>query len=283
MKFSLWTKYGALNSEPVFAAFKQSIINEGHWVTENDHDADVDVIWSVLWNGRMALNKEIFYSKKPTVVLEVGGIQRGVTWKICVNGLGVRDCLRSTGNDNTRVKQLGLKLQPWTTRGEHILICCQNPKSHQWYGMPNPAVWVNDTITTMRKHTDMPVVIRHHPRSPMTANFSHHKNVTCQIPRKVPGSYDNYDLTFDRAHAVIAWNSNTGPQALLHGIPTFTGPDSLGAGAADLDLNNIADPIKADRTQWLNDYVYTEHTLHEIASSIPLLNLLKILDNLIER
>jgi hypothetical protein len=283
MKFSLWTKYGALNSQPVFEAFKQSIINEDHSVVENDHDADVDVIWSVLWNGRMALNKEIFYSNKPTVVLEVGGIQRGVTWKVGLNGIGLHDCMTSAGNSRARAEQLGLRLQPWTIGGDHILICCQNPKSHQWAGMPKPAAWVNDTVATIRKHTEMPIIIRHHPRSPMTAHFSHHKNIACQMPKKIPGSYDNYDLTFDRAHAVVSWNSNTGPQALIHGIPTFTGPNSLAACAADTELNHIADPIKADRTQWLNDYAHAEYTLHEIAAGIPLLNLLKRLDNLVER
>ena len=283
MKFSLWTKYGALNSQPVFDAFRQSIVNEGHTVTENDLDADVDVIWSVLWSGRMMLNKEIFYANKPTVVLEVGGIQRGETWKVCINGIDLHSCLTSTGNDSTRVDQLGLQLLPWTTDGNHILICCQNPKSHQWRDMPKPAVWVNDTINTLRKHTEMPILVRPHPRWPMTECLSKYKNVSYQQPKKILDSYDNYDLNFNKVHAVVAWNSNVGPQALIHGVPAFVGPESLASCAADTDLNNIANPIKSDRTQWFNDYAHTEYTLREIAMGIPLLNLLKRLDNLVKR
>ena len=83
MKFSLWRQNGALNSRPVFDAFANSLLGAGHDVVDNDDSGDVDVIWSVLWNGRMAANKRIWQAnqtnKKPTIVLEVGGNRRGIT------------------------------------------------------------------------------------------------------------------------------------------------------------------------------------------------------------
>jgi len=87
MKISLWRQYGALNSKPVFDAFEHSAVSAGHTVVYNDPSADVNVIWSVLFNGRMAGNKNIWDQSKPTIVLEVGGIQRGVTWKVALNGI----------------------------------------------------------------------------------------------------------------------------------------------------------------------------------------------------
>ena len=60
MKFNLWTKNGALNSKPVFDAFATGAHNLGHTCVYNDTHGDVDVIWSVLWHGRMAPNKEVF-------------------------------------------------------------------------------------------------------------------------------------------------------------------------------------------------------------------------------
>jgi len=81
--FSLWRKNGALNSGPVFDAFYSGAKSLGYGCVDNSHDADVDVIWSVLWNGRMAANKVIWdrnlAQSKPTIVLEVGGIKRGIT------------------------------------------------------------------------------------------------------------------------------------------------------------------------------------------------------------
>jgi hypothetical protein len=91
MKFSLWTNYGALNSKPVFDAFRQGCRSLGVACVDNSNDADVDVIWSVLFSGRMAGNKDIWErnaaNSKPTIVLEVGGIQRNTTWKVGLNGI----------------------------------------------------------------------------------------------------------------------------------------------------------------------------------------------------
>ena len=56
MKFSLFRDYGAQNSKPVFDAFANSLSSNGHVVVDNTYDCDVGVIWSVLWNGRMAPN-----------------------------------------------------------------------------------------------------------------------------------------------------------------------------------------------------------------------------------
>ena len=60
MKFSLFTDYGAQNSKPVFDAFATSLSSAGHTVVNNDWDSDVAVIWSVLWNGRMAGNEKVW-------------------------------------------------------------------------------------------------------------------------------------------------------------------------------------------------------------------------------
>ena len=127
MKFSLWTQYGALNSAPVFDAFRQGAHCLGFKCIENSEDADVDVIWSVLFNGRMAGNKAIWErnsaNSKPTIVLEVGGINRGTTWKVGLNGIN-RDAYFGPNNNNSdRYRLLGLSLKPWKDAGKFILIC----------------------------------------------------------------------------------------------------------------------------------------------------------------
>ena len=80
MKFTLFREYGALNSKPVFDAFEKSLIDAGHRSLDDDMHADVAVIWSVLWAGRMVGNKPIWdYFRKTgrnVIVLEVGGLQR---------------------------------------------------------------------------------------------------------------------------------------------------------------------------------------------------------------
>ena len=78
MKIEVWTDYGPLNSKPIFKAFIKSLENAGETIVLNKScNADVAVIWSVLWRGRMQQYQRVwneFRSKgKPVVVLEVGG------------------------------------------------------------------------------------------------------------------------------------------------------------------------------------------------------------------
>src|SRR5210317_1645683 len=105
MKFNLWTQYGALNSKPVFDAFATGAKLLGHEVVYNS-TSGIDVIWSVLWNGRMAGNRMIweknFNNNKPTIVLEVGGIKRNITWKVGLNGINRDGDYIPSGNNNNR-------------------------------------------------------------------------------------------------------------------------------------------------------------------------------------
>lgn len=276
MKFSLWTQYGALNSKPVFDAFRHSLIQAGHTVYDNRPNADVDVIWSVLWSGRMLTNKSIWdfaqAQGKPVVVLEVGGIVRSTTWKVGLNGIN-KDAFFSVGNDAARANSLGLTPRPWRTLGDHILLCGQHDRSLQWQGMPNMSQWVVDTINEVRKYTDRKIVIRPHPRCPITAVENQFKNVITQTPTKRAGSYDDYDMRFDNAHAVVSWSSNPGICAVINGYPVFTGPTSLAHAVANHSLSDIETPQMPERQQWLNDYAHTEWTVQEIAAGLPLKHL----------
>lgn len=81
MKFRLWKEYGALNSKDVFSAFERSCVANGHNISSSNSidDADCHVIWSVLFHGRMARNKDIWTRchelRKPVIVLEVGRLR----------------------------------------------------------------------------------------------------------------------------------------------------------------------------------------------------------------
>jgi hypothetical protein len=273
MKFSLWTQYGALNSKPVFDAFRHSLIQAGHTVHDNYPNADVDVIWSVLWSGRMSANKAIWDSaqaqRKPVVVLEVGGIIRNTTWKVGLNGIN-KGAFFSVGNDAARANSLGLVLKPWRTQGDHILICGQHDRSLQWQHMPNLSQWFTETIKEIRKYSDRKIVIRPHPRCPITPVENQFKNVIKQMPIKRAGTYDDYDIRFDNAHAVVSWTSNPGIRAVINGYPVFTGPNSLAQPVANHTLTDIEIPQMPDRQQWLNDYAHTEWTIQEISKGLPL-------------
>ena len=276
MRFSLWTNYGAQNSKPIFAAFADSLVAAGYDVVWNDPVSDVDVIWSVLFAGRMAPNQRIWQrnvaQSKPTVVLEVGGIKRGTTWKVGLNGINRDAFFGDAGNDSGRSDILDLRLKPWRTGGEYILICGQHDKSLQWKNMPRMSNWVIRTIETIQKHTDRPIVFRPHPRCRLPYIEKEFKNVSRQNPRQTPGSYDDYDIDYSNVYATISYSSNPGIHSIIDGVPAFVGPASLAYDVAnDIDfLHDIENPLTPDRQQWLNDYAWTEFTVEEIAQGLPL-------------
>ena len=273
MKFSLWTQYGALNSKPVFDAFANSLNNNGHDVAYNDLSADVNVIWSVLFNGRMAGNKAVWEQQKPTIVLEVGGINRGTTWKVGLNGINRDAYFGPSGNSSDRVRLLGLQVKPWKYDGEHILIAGQHDKSLQWKDMPAMATWVHDTITFIRAQTDRPIIFRPHPRCPLPAIEHDFKGVKRQDPKQIKDTYDDFDMQFNNIWATVSWSSNPAIHSIINGVPAFTGPSSLAFDVAEQNLRNIENPLYGDRTQWLNDYAHTEYTIGEISQGIPLKHL----------
>lgn len=276
MRFSLFKEFGALNSKPVFAAFEQSLKSAGHTVTEGDMHSDVAVIWSVLWHGRMAANKPVwdYYRKtgRPVIVLEVGGIKRGTTWKVGLNGINRTAYYYNKNNNETRAQMLGLTLKPWRKNGEFILICGQHDKSLQWQNQKPISKWFMNTIEKIQSHTDRPIIIRPHPRCRVDGIERQYKNVYRQNPIHVQGTYDNYDLTFERIWATLSYNSNPGPQSIIAGVPAFVETNSLAYPVGnDIDfLHDIENPLMPDRSQWLNDYAWTEFTLEEISQGLPL-------------
>ena len=281
MKVKIFSEHGAMNSQPVFDAFRQSL---KHYDITESEDYDFAVIWSVLWNGRMAKNKPVWEycvkNNKPVVVLEVGGIKRGTTWKVGINGINREAYFGEPGNADDRAKLFGLELKPWQT-GRDIIICCQNPYSHQWRKMPSPGTWVYDTIETIRKYTARPIIIRDHPRARLEYIEIEFTNVSRQAPRKIDGTYDDFDFDFHNAHAVVNWSSNPATQAVIGGVPVFVGPESLAWDVGNHDLTTINDPIKPDRTQWLNDLAYTEWTVEEIQNGKPLSRIYNKLEQLV--
>jgi len=276
MKFNLWRQYGALNSGPVFDAFHAGANALGHTCVDNSDDG-IDVIWSVLWNGRMVGNRAIWernvLQSKPTIVLEVGGIKRGTTWKVGLNGINRDAYFGPMGNDSSRASLLGLTLKPWTYDGEYILICGQHDKSLQWQGMPSMSQWIIDTITFIQAQTKRPIIFRPHPRCPLPHIEHEFKNVKRENPKHITGSYDDFDMGFNNKWATVSWSSNPGIHSIINGVPAFTGPSSLAVDVAEQNLRNIENPLYGDRIQWLNDYAHTEWTIEEISKGIPIKHL----------
>jgi hypothetical protein len=279
MKISLFNNFGALNSVPVFAAFEQGLRALDIQSNSHDLDADVAVIWSHLWSGRMRHNQAVWKtfrgSGRDVIVLEVGMLQRGRTWKIGLNGVN-RCAWFGQGSHSNRAQMLGISLQPWR-QGENIVIAVQRSDSEQWSGLPEPNIWVEQTVAKIKSVTNRPIVVRPHPRQRI-ASIS---GVTVRQPRPLVNTYDDFDLDTDLANAWCVINENSGPgcQSIIAGVPAFVGTDSLAAPVANLNLLDVEKPWMPDRTAWLEDIAHTEWTTQEIASGLPVQRLLSRLQS----
>ena len=277
MRVGIFDQYGALNSPPVWEAIRSGLDQIGVKHTAMDSSADVAIIWSQVWHGRMRPNQQVWQhfrsSGRPVIVVEVGFLRRGSTWKLGVNGTG---STAYWGQDIQpgRAEKLGVRLEPWRKPGYNIVIACQRSDSEQWAGQPPTAAWLTETARRLREHTDRPLVIRPHPRQ----RIINIPGCVIESPQPVPGTYDDFDRvrSFNTAWAVINHNSGMGPMAIMHGVPAFVHSSSLAAPVANLDLAAIENPERPDREAWLNQIAHTEWLTSEIATGEPLARLLDL-------
>jgi hypothetical protein len=117
--------------------------------------------------------------------------------------------------------------------------------------------WVRQQINMIKRLTDRPIAVRPHPRSSLSI-----PGVVMEMPRRLPNTYDDFDLGFDY-HAVVNYNSGVGIKAGIAGVPLITDVTSL-AHPISIDPAQLESPPRVDRDQWLVEIAHTEYTLQEI-------------------
>jgi hypothetical protein len=269
MRVAYFPNQCAQNSVPVMQAMLDSVRNNGHKLIENSMDADAAVIWSVLWSGRMAPNQAVWNhyrsQNRPVIVVDVGALYRGETWKVAVNAITADGYYGHTENlDWDRPRKLGISLAINLTRNPRIVIAAQHARSLQVSGLPSMESWILQQVEQIRLVTDRPIVIRPHPRSSLDlSRLLQLSNTVIEQPIKLTNTYDSYNLAFD-CHAMVNYNSGPGIQAALAGTRPIVDSSSL-AHPVSIDINNIDKPYNIDRDQWLVEICHTEYSVREIA------------------
>lgn len=243
----------ALNSGPVISAVMSSLQNLGFEVLSSSYDADIAVIWSVLWSGRMAANQDVYrYYRsqgRPVVCIEVGALHRGVTWKIALNNVNADGYYgHQLDQDPDRPAKLGIRLQTNSVNHGRVLVAGQHNRSLQLEGVDQEA-WYLKQI----ENIDKQVVVRPHPRCPLDRN-RFPKHVIWEQPQRLADTYDSFNIHWD-FDAVINYNSGPGIQAAIVGVTPVVDQTSLAYGIQD-------------REQWLIDICHTEYTVEEIEQGL---------------
>jgi hypothetical protein len=263
----------AKNSSPVISAMLDSLRQAGVSTQENSWDADAVIIWSVLWAGRMAANQAVWShyrsQGRPVIIIDVGALYRGETWKIALNSITADGYYGHTENlDYNRPRKLGISLALNFTRNPRIIVAAQHARSQQVTGLVSMEGWIIDQVERLRAVTDRPIVIRPHPRSALDRAGLVHlpPDVIIEQPVKIVDTYDSYNLAFD-CHAIVNHNSGPGIQAALAGTRPIVDSTSL-AHPVSIAHADIDRPYDRDRDQWLVEICHTEYTVQEIQQGL---------------
>jgi len=284
MRIKLYDEYGAGNSGSVFDAFRDGALAAGDDIVLDYDNSECIVIWSILFAGRMAGNRDVFRKakadKKIIIVLEVGALNRGNSWKMGIGGIN-NDATWCEPYEADRASRVfGLEPKPWKDDGEFISIFGQRTDSYQWNHMPSMEEWMTDQIINVKKVSDRPIVIRPHPRDHINRYdfLTRFSDVYMDIPKKIAGSSSdasNHMELFERSHCIINESSGPSVQGVLAGIRVKAGKSSLAWDLSLKSFDEIEQPIDKDPTEWLNRIAHTEFFNYEISSGLPWINLKK--------
>ena len=214
------------------------------------------------------------------MVIDAGAFEREVTWKIAVDNVTSEGYYGHTKNfDWDRPSLLGVSLESNTVT-DRILIAGQHDKSLQWEGMPSLEVWTVELLHTIRQHSDRSIVVRFHPRCPFFIPPHRFKMLllntvitacVLEIPLQVEVAYDVFDIDYN-FHCVVNYCSGPGINAVIAGSNVFVDKKSL-AYPMSIELEQIENPPRKDRDQWLVEISHTEYTVDEVEQGLWLTRL----------
>ena len=255
----------AQNSRPIMSAVLDLLQSRGIQTQENSMTSDAAVIWSVLWAGRMAPNQAVYKhyrsQGKPVIIIEIGALYRGQTWKVSVNNITSAGYYGHKENlDWDRPQTLGVSQAITFNSNPGVVVAAQHARSLQVAGI-DMTQWVLTQIDLLKQHTDRSISVRPHPRNRLNVSQLP-SDIKIEQPHPVSGTYDSFDMRFDY-HAVVNYNSGPGVQAAIAGCRPIVDASSL-AAPVGMSVSNIEKPYDINRDQWLVEICHTEYTLTEL-------------------
>lgn len=191
------------------------------------------------------------------------------------------------GNPSDRFMRLkeeqSITIDPWKRyRGKYILVFLQHIIDTSLFRMIEEFGsfyrWLRYTVKLIRENTDLPIVIRPHPKHGMYTQFfeghripeifKEFKDVRWSENIGSSNLSGGHFLQADLrdAHAAVGWTSNALTEAACAGVPVY--PMSGGAMCTPVgcfDFTKIDNNVECvDRKQWLYDLAYSQWTKEEI-------------------
>ena len=145
----------------------------------------------------------------------------------------------------------------WKKKGNKILVIVPNRKSCVFYGYDtDPYIngkkpWLMNTIETIKKHTDMEIVIRE------------------KGSRSARQHHTIFDALNQGIFATVSFNSIAALESVIYGIPAFVTVPCAASPLALTDVSQISTPFYPDESlvqQHCASLAYGQFTGEEIAN-----------------
>lgn len=211
-------------------------------------EADISICWGWKRGKQLA-------PRRPVLVMERGYIGDRMKWtSLGWNGLNGRaDFHLPEKVDRRRFDyNFGDLMRPWRiSGGEYVVVMGQVPGDSQLSGL-NFNEWAAFVIDKLRGKTAMEIVFRPHPFTPD------------ERPGNARVIWGTLADVLGKAAAVVTYNSNSGVDAVLAGVPTVAvDAGSMAWPVADHELT--AEPQIHVRNEWAYRLAWCQWTFGEIA------------------
>jgi hypothetical protein len=145
--------------------------------------------------------------------------------------------------ERTRVKPMPM------TPGSRILLCPPSAKALSYWGLDEQR-WVDETMATIREHTDREIVLR------------------LKQPRELRATVNTMERALrDDIHCMVTFNSIAAVESLIYGKPVFTLGPNAAQSLSNTDLSQIENPMIPDMDQvlaLLRCLSYQQFTIEEM-------------------
>ena len=195
------------------------------------------------------------------LIIEKGYIKRDEYYSIGWGGLNGRADFMNKDRLPDRWTRLNIKLQG-LSQGESVLVCGQVPWDASVQHI-NYSKWCAETLAKIKRMTNRDIIFRPHPLQKEAIKTS-----------GVTMSTEN-TLTEDlrRSFCTVAFNSNSGVESILGGVPTFAFDEgSMVFKLANTDLESIDSPYfptDEERNPWAYNLAYSQWTTNEMSDGLP--------------
>lgn len=150
-----------------------------------------------------------------------------------------------------RWESLKLPIDNWKKGGRSILIAAPDEKPCKFYGVSKDQ-WVEETIATLKKYTDRPIIVRDRAKS--------------RLQRVVHNTLKQ--ALDDDVHALVTFNSVAATESVLYGYPAFTlAPCNAASPVSSQDLSQIENPYYPDKDKvfdWACHLAYGQFHISEL-------------------